>query len=183
MPNPYVIEPLRFGARDIAAGDLLSFNVALIGRALGQLPLIVYALQRALSDGLCKRCTQATWIAVEWEDGEMRVPVWDAERSRVLEQQPGLEVPAFADDEAVTLHFHTPLRLQQQGRPLPVKKLSPRALVRTSLRRASLLFERHLDRPGCRMSAVNLAELVAKSVDRKGIKTSPLLYYHPSLSV
>ena len=148
MPNPYVIEPPPFGARDIAAGDLLSFNVVLIGRALGQLPLIVYALQRALSDGLCKRCTQATLTAVEWEDGETRVPVWDAERSCVLEHQPSLEVPAFVDCEAVTLHFHTPLRLQQQRQPLPVKKLSPRALVRTLLRRASLLFERHLDRPG-----------------------------------
>ena len=118
----------------------------LIGRALGQLPLIVYALQRALSDGLGKQRTQATLTAVEWEDGETRVPVWDAERSRVLPHQPGLEVPAFADCEAVTLHFHTPLRLQHQGQPLPVNQLSPRALVTTLLRRASLLFELHADR-------------------------------------
>lgn len=146
VPNPYVIEPPPFGARDIAAGDSLSFNVVLIGRALGHLPLIVYALQRALSDGLGKPRTQATLTAVEWGDGETRVPVWDAERSRVLPHQPGLEVPAFADCEAVTLHFHTPLRLQHQGQPLPVNQLSPRALVTTLLRRASLLFELHADR-------------------------------------
>ena len=146
VPNPYVIEPPPFGTRDIAAGDSLSFNVVLIGRALAQLPLIVYALQRALSDGLGKQRAQATLTAVEWEDGDTRVSVWDAERNRVLEHQAGLEVPVFADCEAVTLHIRTPLRLQHQGKPLHPHQLSPRSLITTLLRRASLLFELHADR-------------------------------------
>ena len=157
VPNPYVIEPPPFGTRDIGAGDPLSFNVVLFGRALLQLPLIVYALQRALSDGLGKQRTQATLTAVEWEDGDARVPVWDAERSRVLEHQPGLAVPAFADCEAVTLHFHTPLRLQHQGQPLHPHQLSPRSLITALLRRASLLFELHADRPDAVIDPQGLA--------------------------
>lgn len=149
MPNPYVIQPLPFGARDIAAGDLLSFNVVLTGRALGQLPLIVYALQRALSDGLCKRRTQATLTAVEWEDGETRVHRYGMRNEAVYSNSSRvLKCQHSSTARRLPCTFTHRCAFNRQGQPLPVNKLSPRALMRTLLRRASLLFERHLDRLG-----------------------------------
>jgi hypothetical protein len=52
-------------------------------------------------------------------------------------------VPSFDDVDAVTLKIATPLRLQNQGHPVPPDGLRPRALVTALLRRASLLFELH----------------------------------------
>ncbi|MFM9971989.1 MAG: CRISPR system precrRNA processing endoribonuclease RAMP protein Cas6 [Burkholderiales bacterium] len=170
VPNPYVIEPPPFGTRDIAAGAPLSFNVVLIGRALGQLPLIVYALQRALSDGLGKQRAKAHLETVQWEDGEALVPVWDVERGRVLEHQPGLAVPAIEDCAAVTLHIHTPLRLQHQGKPLGANQLSPRALITTLLRRASLLFELHADLPGALADPHELATRAEQLHDKRDLR-------------
>lgn len=169
VPNPYVIEPPPFGVRDIAAGESLSFNVVLIGRALLQLPLVVYALRSALSDGLGKQRAKATLVAVEWQDGDTQVPVWDAERSRVLEHQPGLAVPVIAG-EAVTLHIHTPLRLQHQGKPLPVDRLSPRVLVTALLRRASLLFELHADRADAVIDPHALAARAEQLTDERSLQ-------------
>ncbi|HEY7302183.1 MAG TPA: CRISPR system precrRNA processing endoribonuclease RAMP protein Cas6 [Xanthobacteraceae bacterium] len=54
VPNPYVIEPPPLGRRFVAAGETVSFHVVLIGRALGQLPLIAYAFQRAFERGVGK---------------------------------------------------------------------------------------------------------------------------------
>ena len=170
VPNPYVIEPPPFGTRDIAKGDSLSFNVVLFGRALLQLPLIAFALQRALSDGLGKQRAQAILTAVEWESGDALVPVWDAERSRVLEHQPGLEVPVFEDCDAVTLHIHTPLRLQQQGKPLHSNQLSPRVLITALLRRASLLFELHAERPGVVSDPHELAARAEQLQDQRDLR-------------
>lgn len=170
VPNPYVIEPPPFGTRHIAAGESLSFNVVLIGRALTQLPLIVYALQRALSEGLGRPRAKAVLEAVAWEDGDVLAPVWDAEQGRVLDHQPGLDEPVSRNCEEITLHIHTPLRLQHQGQPLRVNQLSPRALVTSLLRRASLLFDLHTERPGAVTDPHGLAARAEQLQDERDLR-------------
>lgn len=170
VPNPYVIEPPPFGTRDIAAGESLSFNIVLIGRALVQLPLIVYSLQRALSDGLGKQRVKANLHAVQWEDAEALVPVWNAEQGRVLEHTPGLNMPIIENVDAVTLHIHSPLRLQHQGSPLRVAQLSVRALVATLLRRVALLFEMHADRPNAVADPRGLVQRAERLQDERDLR-------------
>jgi len=52
VPRPYVIEPPNWGARDYAPGEALAFHLVLAGRALEQLPLLLWAF--ALARGVGK---------------------------------------------------------------------------------------------------------------------------------
>jgi hypothetical protein len=147
VPNPYVIEPPAFGTRAVPAGELLTFDVVLVGRAIGRLALIVHAFQRALGHGLGQTRARGMLEDLAVQDGEGWSGIWDSERGRIEEHDARLAVPAFPPSRCATLCIETPLRLQTQGRPLPVEKLSPRALVTNLMRRATLLLELHNGQP------------------------------------
>lgn len=158
VPNPYVIEPPPLGTRVIASGGTLGFSMVLIGRALEQMPLIVFALQRALRGGLGPERVRGELQDIFFEGEERAEPVWDAKASRVLPRKPALEVPNFDNCTRARLHIVTPLRLQDNGRPVRPHELSPRKLVTALVRRAALLFEFHADRPGLGAQASALAQ-------------------------
>ena len=145
IPNPYVMEPPTPGARVLAAGDTLEFNMVLIGQALEQLALIVFAMQRALSQGLTRQRVSAELQRVDWLDHEGTAhPVWSRDQPTLAGHPTTLQAPASpAGADGITLNIHTPLRLQQQGRPLGVAQLTPRVLVSALARRAALLMEFH----------------------------------------
>jgi hypothetical protein len=147
VPNPYVIEPPAFGTRSIAAGNHLVFEMVLVGRAIERLPLIVHALQRALGQGLGRERARGvlTGLAVQTPQGW--TGVWDAVCGRIEPHEARLAIPDVAHVESTTLHIETPLRLQNQGHPLGIDKLTPRALVTNLLRRATLLLELHSGNP------------------------------------
>ena len=157
VPNPYVIEPPPLGARVIAAGGTLGFGMVLIGRALEQMPLIVYALQRALRGGLGAERARGELQDIVCEGEERAEPVWDAAAARVQPHKPVLEVPAFDGCTSARLQITTPLRLQDNGRPVKPHEFSPRKLVTALVRRAALLFEFHAGRPGLGAQAGELA--------------------------
>jgi hypothetical protein len=54
IPNPYLIEPPPLGSKVYQAGEVLSFSMVLIGQAIAQLPLIIFAWQRAFALGIGK---------------------------------------------------------------------------------------------------------------------------------
>jgi hypothetical protein len=157
VPNPYVIEPPPLGTRAVAAGDTLAFNMVLIGRALDQLPLIAYALARALREGLGAERARGELHDVQWEGAAGFESVWDASAARLRPHAPALEVPAFAGGTQARLEITTPLRLQDNGRPLRPHELAPRKLITALVRRAALLFEFHAARPGLGAHAPLLA--------------------------
>lgn len=145
IPNPYVMEPPEPGARVLSAGDPLVFSLVLVGHALEQLALIVFALQRALANGLTRQRVPAELLRVDCvgTDG-VATPVWTREQPLLVEHSTALNIPAMPQgQQAITMHIHTPLRLQQQGQPLGVAQLSPRALVAALARRGALLMEFH----------------------------------------
>jgi hypothetical protein len=145
VPNPYVIEPPALGTRAIHAGELLEFNMVLIGHdALKQLPLVVHAWQRALRHGLGRDRVPAELEQVSWvgEDGELE-PVLDAHEGRIDPHDAALNVPPPPEANALQLCIATPMRLQQQGRPLTPGDLTLRALATTAARRVSLALHLH----------------------------------------
>jgi predicted nucleotidyltransferase len=149
VPNPYVIEPPPLGTRFVAAGENLSFALVLVGRALDQLPLIVYALQRAFGRGIGTQRAAGDLHDIVHEDADGGpASVWDAGAGRVLAHAPHLALPAFGAPREARLVIDTPLRLQDNGRPLHGRDLSPRRLVTALVRRAALLFEFHAGQPG-----------------------------------
>ncbi|MBS0552257.1 MAG: CRISPR system precrRNA processing endoribonuclease RAMP protein Cas6 [Proteobacteria bacterium] len=170
VPNPYVIEPPPFGTRFIDAGETLQFCVVLVGRAVDQLPLISFALQRAVEGGLGKERARGTLESIEWQAGDEEssfVSVWQTGDAAIALHDARFEhtAPVIADS-SIRLRVHTPLRLQHQGHPVRPQALTPRKLVADLLRRTTLLAEFHADRPGLVADAPTLVRH-AESLDHR----------------
>jgi hypothetical protein len=170
VPNPYVIEPPALGVRHVAAGDTLSFHMVLVGRALDQLPLIAYALQRAFGHGIGRLQARGRLEDIAVERADELESLWDAEWSRIGAHYQNLSVPSLPDIDSVTLKIVTPLRLQNQGHRVPTVGLKPRTLFTALLRRASLLFELHAALPGLAVDAPRLAEAAERLVDGRRLE-------------
>ncbi|HAZ60385.1 MAG TPA: CRISPR-associated protein Cas6 [Gammaproteobacteria bacterium] len=170
VPNPYVVEPPPLGARVVEAGGMLSFGLVLIGRALDQLPLIAYAMQRALESGLGKQRSRASIDDIMLEHSTGQTSIWDHDSRRVLSHDAALTVPSAEDKPSLTLRFATPLRLQHQGRPLDAEELTPRRLITALMRRANLLFDLHANRPGLIEAPSELARLAEGLVDERDLR-------------
>lgn len=170
IPNPYVLEPPVPGARVLDAGNDLVFHLVLMGHATEQLALVLFALQRALAQGLTRARVPADLLRVDWIDlsGTAHI-IWTAQEPLLQEHSVTLEVPtphlltkvypeviatsagltvaASLHEHKISLQIHTPLRLQSQGKPLGVGQLSPRALIAAIARRTALLMDFHASGP------------------------------------
>jgi hypothetical protein len=170
VPNPYVIEPPLLGTRHVPAGEKLSFGIVLVGRALDQLPLIVYALQRAFSSGIGRQRARGSLVNIALDGADGAESVWDAERSSIGTHEQQLSVPLLPDIDAVILNIVTPLRLQNQGHRVPLDGLQPRTLFAALLRRTSLLFELHAALPGLAGDARRLVAAAANLADERRLQ-------------
>ena len=140
MPQPYVIEPPTGGAQRLQAGQPFGFGLVLVGKALGLLPTVLQAWQRALRTGLGAGHTPCTLVEVLNENGLQRL-------SDKREQLSNLNLsipPTPVLGEHATLHFHTPLRLQVQGKPVRAAQLTARDVFVALARRTQLLCDVHL---------------------------------------
>ena len=140
MPQPYVIEPPTGGAQQLQAGQSFGFGLVLIGKALGLLPTVLQAWQRALRTGLGPQHTPCTLVAIYDENGTQRISDKRVQLSNLSTTLP----PAPALGTQATLHFCTPLRLQVQGKPVRAGQLTARDLLIALARRHQLLCDVHL---------------------------------------
>jgi hypothetical protein len=153
---------------DLGQGSELVFHQVLVGAAIQQLALVVFAWQRALAQGLTKSRSPADLLQVDWVDAHgtphtiwhHQAPVLAAHpASLTVPDMPALPKPAAMPGNApgphgqqdaqpkLQLHIHTPLRLQHQGHPLRPDQLTPRALVAAVARRVALVLEFHALQP------------------------------------
>ena len=158
IPNAYVVEPPPpVTARPPAgsphpaqyeAGQELVFYMVLAGAALEQLALVIYAWQRVLAHGLTKNRSMADLAQVEWVDSDGAPHlIWSAGQPRIAKHPAWLYLPPAPETNALQLHIHTPMRLQQQGHPIRPAHLTPRALLATLARRVALVLEFHVGQP------------------------------------
>ena len=140
MPQPYVIEPPTGGAQQLQAGQSFGFGLVLIGKALGLLPTVLQAWQRALRTGLGPQHTPCTLVDIYDENGTKRLSNKREQLSNLSTTLP----PAPALGTQATLHFCTPLRLQVQGKPVRAGQLTARDLLIALARRHQLLCDVHL---------------------------------------
>jgi hypothetical protein len=146
IPRPYVIEPPEWGERQYAQGETLSFQLVLAGRAIAQLPLIVWAFGKALARGVGKGDGRAALAQVWHLDGAEPVLILNGPEGRIADHVPDIRIPGGAVT-AATLHFHAPLRLQNQGRRATVEEHTPHRLLMALIRRTALMAEFHGDGP------------------------------------
>ena len=89
IPNAYVMEPPlttpELAPPDLRAGDPLVFHMVLAGAAIAQLPLIVFAWQRALAQGLTRDRAPADLHRVDWLDSDGAAHcIWEASAPTLL---------------------------------------------------------------------------------------------------
>ncbi len=145
IPVPFIVEPPAWGGHQYATGEELSFHFVLVGRAHAQLPLVLYAWQRALEMGIGKGDGTAKLIQVSQILGDAETVIYNREEGKIKAHV--AELPIFentGDLQHVALHFDTPLRLQQNGRPMHPEELTARDLLVSLLRRIALISEFHV---------------------------------------
>lgn len=143
IPRPYVIEPPEWGERTYRPGEPLSFHLVLAGRALEQLPLVLWAFSKAFARGVGKGDGTATLARVQHVVGDKADIILDGPGSSIVDHDPTVPPPAARSVNAVTLHFHAPLRLQNNGRRATADEYTPRRLLTTLVRRIALMAEFH----------------------------------------
>jgi hypothetical protein len=161
LPNPYVIEPPAPTAEPqwLPAGEPLVWHMVLVGEAtLARLALVEHVWVQALRQGLGQQRVPGALVAVERVD--------DAEMETCAAAVADAEADPAPRTSEVTLHFHTPLRLQHQGQPLGPDQLDARTLLSQMLRRTSLMLDLHLGlRPAPFDAPALLAAVVPTLVD------------------
>lgn len=142
MPQPYAIEPPGLGEQRLRAGKTFQFSLVLIGKALELLPTLLLAWHHALRKGLGEHHTRCTLLSVQQENGD---PLWSADNAGLAPLAPNTQLPPVLPlGEYVTLHFYTPLRLQQRSKPVRANTIDARTLLVTLARRWQLLMDIHL---------------------------------------
>lgn len=158
MPQPYVIEPPGLGEQRLRAGETFQFSLVLIGKALELLPTLLLAWHHALRKGLGEHHTRCTLLSVQQENGD---PLWSADNAGLAPLAPNTQLPPVLPlGEYVTLHFYTPLRLQQRSKPVRANTLDARTLLVTLARRWQLLMDIHLSHQAPQQ---NFSELVTQA--------------------
>lgn len=148
VPNPHVIEPPSMGTCMVPTGRAVQWHQVLVGHSTLQLlPVLVNAWERSLRLGWGRQRVrgQLVGVALVHADGDVQL-IRHPHGGRLLPHATLLTPPAdhICKSTQVRLHFDTPCRLQQEGRPLRPNELTPRKLVADLLRRCSLMLDLHL---------------------------------------
>ena len=136
-PRPYVFEPAQeeMGRREYAAGETLSFDLLLFGRAVELQAYALLAIERMAEAGLGRRRQRFVLERVEhpappgdgggWRAGFVRGERTWQEPVPAAVPDPGALAPVLAGG-AVELRLLTPLRIKSDGRvdaPFNFRKL------------------------------------------------------------
>lgn len=162
--HPYVLEPPPLGTQRVPAGEPVAWQQVIFGRdALRHIAVITRAWQRSLRLGWGERRVRGQLRSVESLPAGDEQPhvVFDASSGSLKPHSPILKwaaPPLNTHSGVVHLDLETPLRMQQDGRPLRPEELSPRKLVADLLRRCNLMLDLHL---GIRPAPFDAGALVA----------------------
>lgn len=143
VPHPYVIEPPQWGERDYAPGEPLSFHLVLAGRAIDQLPLILWAFVKGFARGVGKGDGTARLSRVAHVAGREENVILDGPESSIVDHATAVPPAPTFQGGAITLRLEPPLRLQRNGHPIDGRQLTPRDLLTALVRRVALITEFH----------------------------------------
>ena len=144
IPPPYVIEPPPIGNKVYRAGDELCFSMVLMGQAISQPPLIIFAWQCAFARGVSKAQSRANLRHVIYQPHHAPSQlVFDAQENQTVQDTrlSSNPLPRLSAHQ-LTLAIKTPLRIQQKGKVLS-KDMQGRDFLMALVRRYYLLEEFH----------------------------------------
>lgn len=162
LPPLYVIQAPTNGQRAYEEGEEFSFHLVLLGKALEHLPLIILAWRRALLRGIGKdNAGIAELLTVELANSPTASQViYSEDKPVVAKHSQQLELAKFDQPANMHLHFLTPLRIQQQGKILISKQLTPEVFFRNLIRRLSVIWQMQLNEP-INIDVINQLNLLA----------------------
>ena len=155
-PQPFVLEPPLEETTRYEPGELLSFDIVLIGKALDYLPYVIFVFSEIGRKGVGKGRGRYRVRAVmvgggrveEWENGRMGEElIYDGATQMIHDPPIGydrihLDVDTIPGDK-LALRFLTPTRMKEQGQFLRQPTFAQ--LIKHLLIRVSLLATYHCD--------------------------------------
>lgn len=164
VPNAYIIEPPEWGAKQYYQNDLFQFDLVLFGKALLQLPLISFAFKRALEYNLAGGKAELMDIQHYQQDNAL---ISILHKGNIIDHNQQIIIPDQFPPH-FDLLFITPLRLQENGKPLTVTKITLERFLKTLLKRIALLSEFHHQPLG--LDFEQLITAIPQITDTKNLK-------------
>lgn len=141
IPVPYVIEAPLIKARTYDVGDVLVFDMVLMGDALAQLAVIILAWRRAFLRGIGNGDGTAELVSVTHSNGTDETIIYSEELPVIAAHNTQIVWPPFTQPHDVHLLLLTPLRLQQQGKVISPRDMTASIFLRNLIRRVSMLVQ------------------------------------------
>lgn len=138
VPVPYVIEAPNRPARVYLPEETLSFNMVLMGQALGQLPIIILAWRRAFLLGIAKGDGTAELISVEHLLPNSSAVIYSEQAPEITSHNPSWAMPSGGEAQNIHLQFITPLRLVEKSKVIGPRQFAPAQFLIHLIRRISL---------------------------------------------
>lgn len=157
IPPPYIIQAALAKPRAMAVGDTWAFEMVLFGKALEELPLIIWAWQLAARAGLGDQQAPMSLMRVEyqpasgpgqavWEAGPGAVTRIPTRAPRLEPHHPALSLASANLDRVPAegrLNVLTPMRLQHKGRICEPHQLNADILLSSLWRKLELYLEHY----------------------------------------
>ncbi len=178
IPKPFIIEPPKEKKTVYEKGELINFNLILIGRAVNYLPYFVIVFdelgRKGLGKGKSKFFLRQIWKkeALIYSDERKTIKVTEPEMVEIPDQLTFKEVNNNGESKMTcTLEFLTPLRIKYERDLVVVPQFH--ILIRNLLRRLWLLYYFHgeMKEPGW-----NHREIIEASKEIK-IKENSLKWF------
>lgn len=165
VPNGYIIEPPEWGITEYRQGEILRFNLVLFGRLVSQLPLIAFAFKRAFEYNIAGGKGELVDIAFFSQNQTACQSI--LQQGNIIEHQAEIIIPTDLPNK-MELEILTPLRLQDNGKPLKPNEINLNRFLISLAKRISLLSEFH--HQPLNLEFDNLISLLPQIEDQKQLK-------------
>jgi hypothetical protein len=138
---PYAFEPPAIGQNFVAAGTSWRFGLRLFAVPESKLPIVFEAIRRSLTNGLTTRKSRGRLSRILVETTNGLEDIFDPSKETIVAipdhagWTPKLDYPVGFS----RLQFVTPLRLQSNGKRLPLQAISVKRIIVDIIRRVRAL--------------------------------------------
>lgn len=141
IPHGYIFEAPLGGEHTYMVGEVLQFDLVLVGKIRHLLALIIYSIQKGFERGIGYGSAQLTEVL--FETGEGFETIYLPEEGQIREHRAEILLKGIipSSDGSLRLDCLTTLRLQRKGCLLDAQSMDGRTFLMALVRRIGLLME------------------------------------------
>ncbi len=147
IPNPYIIEPMPQGQKEIKKDSTFSFEQILFGTSVNKLSYILLSWTKSGLQGFTKTRTQATLIKIEQVlPNNDIILLHDLEDPKAINfpPQPEFPFPPQKNCQKLQITLQTPLRIHHDGHPITPDALTAEFFLTSLIRKQSNMAQYHI---------------------------------------